>query len=65
MSHLLYLKCFVWLSELGTSDDSSLSDSVVQDDGKTQCLQVDFFKSSGDKSKFEDKIVFINFIISN
>lgn len=28
-------KCFVWLSDLGTSDDSSLSDSIVQDEGKT------------------------------
>lgn len=27
--------CFIYfLSDLGTSDDSSLSDSVVQDEGK-------------------------------
>lgn len=25
-----------WLSDLGTSDDSSLSDSVVQDEGENQ-----------------------------
>lgn len=28
-----------WLSDLGTSDDSSLSDSVVQDEGENQQLK--------------------------
>lgn len=28
-----------WLSDLGTSDDSSLSDSVVQDEGKNHWLK--------------------------
>lgn len=44
--------CFC-LSDLGTSDDSSLSDSVVQDEGKTQFLEVEklFLNSSVDESK--------------
>lgn len=28
-----------WLSDLGTSDDSSLSDSVVQDEGENKRLK--------------------------
>lgn len=39
----VHLMCFVWLSDLGTSDDSSLSDSVVQDEGKPHCFPVEFF----------------------